>query len=371
MAAEFVTPDAINFMATPGARLDLPRADARALRRARPRADGGQERVAATRRRSRSRSRRARASRPGISAADRAHTIQHRGRPGQGPRRHRPARPRPPAEGQAPAACSSAPGHTEASVDLARLAGLHPGRRDLRDQNEDGSMARVPDLAAYCYKHGLKMITIADLIAYRRRHDKLVERVVVDRAADRRSASSRPSATARWSTTSTTSRWSRATSPAREDVLVRVHSECLTGDVFHSLRCDCGEQLESALAMIEARGRGRAALPRPGGPRHRPAQQAARLQAPGGGPRHRRRQPQARAARRPARLRHRRADPRRPRADARSGSSPTTRRRSAASRATACRSASRSRSSTRPTRTTRPTCAPRPSGWATRCTTRA
>ncbi len=135
-------------------------------------------------------------------------------------------------------------------------------------------MARVDDLAAYCAKHGLKMITIADLIAYRRRHDKLVERVVVDDAADRASATSRPSATARWSTTSTTSRWSRATSPARSDVLVRVHSECLTGDVFHSLRCDCGEQLESRAGDDRGRGPGRAALPRPGGPRHRPAQQA-------------------------------------------------------------------------------------------------
>ena len=66
-------------------------------------------------------------------------------------------------------------------------------------------------------------------------------------------------------------------------MLVRVHSECLTGDVFHSLRCDCGEQLEAALAMIEDEGRGVLALPRPGGPRHRPAQQAAGLQAPGGG----------------------------------------------------------------------------------------
>ena len=91
------------------------------------------------------------------------------------------------------------------------------------------------------------MITVADLIAYRRRHEKLVERVVSDAAADRASASSRPSAIARSSTTSTTSRSSRATSPGSPDVLVRVHSECLTGDVFHSLRCDCGEQLDSAL----------------------------------------------------------------------------------------------------------------------------
>ena len=100
------------------------------------------------------------------------------------------------------------------------------------------------------------MITVADLIAYRRRHDKLVERVVATRAADRVRRLRRSSATARSSTTSTTSRWSRARSTGAPDVLVRVHSECLTGDVFHSLRCDCGEQLESALAMIEHEGRG-------------------------------------------------------------------------------------------------------------------
>ena len=159
------------------------------------------------------------------------------------------------------------------------------------------------------------MITVADLVAYRRRHEKLVERVVATELCRPRSAISSPSATARWSTTSTTSRSSRARSTGADDVLVRVHSECLTGDVFHSLRCDCGEQLESALAMIEQRGPRRAAVPEPGGARDRPAQQAARLQAPGGGPRHRRRQPPPRPARRPARLRDRRPDPRRPRAD--------------------------------------------------------
>ena len=106
----------------------------------------------------------------------------------------------------------------------------------------------------------------------------------VDRAADRRSATSRSSATARWSTTSTTSRWSRATSAGKEDVLVRVHSECLTGDVFHSLRCDCGEQLESALAMIEREGEGVLLYLAQEGRGHRPAQQAEGLQAAGGGP---------------------------------------------------------------------------------------
>ena len=143
-------------------------------------------------------------------------------------------------------------------------------------------MARVDDLAAYCYKHGLKMITIADLIAYRRRHDKLVERVV---------STALPTGFGDFTVVGYRSLVDdkhhvalvKGDVAGKEDVLVRVHSECLTGDVFHSLRCDCGEQLESALAMIEARGRGRAALPRPGGPRHRPAQQAQGLQAAGGG----------------------------------------------------------------------------------------
>jgi 3,4-dihydroxy 2-butanone 4-phosphate synthase/GTP cyclohydrolase II len=120
---------------------------------------------------------------------------------------------------------------------------------------EDGEMARVPDLAAYCAKHRLKMITIADLIAYRRRHDKLVERVV---------STTLPTAFGEFTAVGYRSLVDEKHHVALvkgdvdgiEDVLVRVHSECLTGDVFHSLRCDCGEQLESALAMIETEGRG-------------------------------------------------------------------------------------------------------------------
>ncbi|MGH2843240.1 MAG: bifunctional 3,4-dihydroxy-2-butanone-4-phosphate synthase/GTP cyclohydrolase II [Solirubrobacteraceae bacterium] len=146
-------------------------------------------------------------------------------------------------------------GHTEAAVDLARLAGLNPAGVICEIQNEDGSMARAEDLEAYCWKHGLKMITIADLIAYRRRTEKLVERVV---------ATGLPTVFGEF-----TAIGYRAVLDGKhhvalvkgevdghEHVLVRVHSECLTGDVFHSLRCDCGEQLEAALAMIEAEGRG-------------------------------------------------------------------------------------------------------------------
>src|ERR1700761_7146935 len=146
-------------------------------------------------------------------------------------------------------------GHTEASVDLARLAGLNPSGVICEIQNEDGSMARGEDLAAYCWKHQLKMITIADLIAYRRRHEKLVERVV---------ATQLPTAFGEFTAVGYRSLVDNKHHVALvkgevdgvEDVLVRVHSECLTGDVFHSLRCDCGEQLEASLSMIEAAGRG-------------------------------------------------------------------------------------------------------------------
>ena len=136
------------------------------------------------------------------------------------------------------------------------------------------------------------MVTVADLVAYRRRHEKLVERVVSTKlptafgdfvAVGYRSLVDNKHHVA----------LVKGDVDGVDDVLVRVHSECLTGDVFHSLRCDCGEQLESALAMIEQRGPRRAAVPEPGGPRDRPAQQAARLQAPGGGARHGRRQPRA------------------------------------------------------------------------------
>jgi len=146
-------------------------------------------------------------------------------------------------------------GHTEASVDLARLAGLVPAGVICEVMNEDGSMARVPDLAAYCERHGLKMITIADLIAYRRRHDKLVERVV---------STSLPTGFGDFEAFGYRSLVDdkhhvalvKGEVAGKPDVLVRVHSECLTGDVFHSLRCDCGEQLESALSMIETEGEG-------------------------------------------------------------------------------------------------------------------
>ena len=146
-------------------------------------------------------------------------------------------------------------GQTEAAVDLARLAGLNPAGVICEIMNDDGTMARVPDLVPYCERHGLKMITVADLIAYRRRTEQLVERVV---------ATKLPTAFGEFTAVGYRSLLDEKHHVAMvkgevagaEDVLVRVHSECLTGDVFHSLRCDCGEQLEAAMAMIEREGRG-------------------------------------------------------------------------------------------------------------------
>jgi 3,4-dihydroxy 2-butanone 4-phosphate synthase/GTP cyclohydrolase II len=146
-------------------------------------------------------------------------------------------------------------GQTEAAVDLARLAGLNPAGVICEIMNDDGTMARVPDLVPYCEQHGLKMITVADLIAYRRRTERLVERVV---------ATKLPTAFGEFTAVGYRSLLDdkhhvamiKGEVAGAEDVLVRVHSECLTGDVFHSLRCDCGEQLEAAMAMIEREGRG-------------------------------------------------------------------------------------------------------------------
>jgi 3,4-dihydroxy 2-butanone 4-phosphate synthase / GTP cyclohydrolase II len=146
-------------------------------------------------------------------------------------------------------------GQTEAAVDLARLAGLNPSGVISEVMNEDGTMARVPDLVGFAERHGLRMITVADLIAYRRRHDKLVERVVEARL---------PTEFGEFNVVGFRSlvddkhhvAMVKGEVAGTEDVLVRVHSECLTGDVFHSLRCDCGQQLESALELIEEEGRG-------------------------------------------------------------------------------------------------------------------
>jgi 3,4-dihydroxy 2-butanone 4-phosphate synthase/GTP cyclohydrolase II len=121
--------------------------------------------------------------------------------------------------------------------------------------NDDGTMARVPDLVEYCGRHGLKMITVADLIAYRRRHDKLIERVVSAHMptdfGDFNVVGFRSLVDTKHHVAMV-----KGDVEGKEDVLVRVHSECLTGDVFHSQRCDCGQQLEDALRRIEEEGEG-------------------------------------------------------------------------------------------------------------------
>src|SRR3712207_1992423 len=121
--------------------------------------------------------------------------------------------------------------------------------------NEDGTMARVPDLIPYCERHGLKLVTVADLIEYRRRIEKLVERVTSVRLptayGEFTAVAFRETLTGKHHVALV-----KGGVDGRDDVLVRVHSECLTGDVFHSLRCDCGEQLDWALARIADEDRG-------------------------------------------------------------------------------------------------------------------
>ena len=190
----------------------------------------------------------------GISTHDRSHTIQVAIDPGRGahdlvqPGHVFPLRAR-------PGGVLQRAGQTEAAVDLARLAGLIPAGVVCEVMNDDGTMARVPDLTPYCARHGIKLITIADLIEYRRRHEKLVERTTSVRL---------PTVYGEFTAVAFRERLTgkhhlalvRGDVEGAENVLVRVHSECLTGDVFHSLRCDCGEQLERALARIGAEERG-------------------------------------------------------------------------------------------------------------------
>ena len=146
-------------------------------------------------------------------------------------------------------------GQTEAAVDLARLAGLIPAGVVCEIMNEDGTMARVPDLIPYCRRHGLKLVTVADLIEYRRRHEQLVERVtnvsMPTVYGDFTAVAFREKLTGKHHVALV-----KGEVEGAENVLVRVHSECLTGDVFHSLRCDCGEQLEQALGRIASEEHG-------------------------------------------------------------------------------------------------------------------
>jgi 3,4-dihydroxy 2-butanone 4-phosphate synthase/GTP cyclohydrolase II len=190
----------------------------------------------------------------GISAADRARTIQVAIDPEASPRDLVQPGHVFPLKAK-PGGVLQRAGQTEAAVDLCRLAGLNPAGVICEVMNDDGTMARVPDLAQFCRRHGLKMITVADLIAFRRTHDNLVERVVQTplptQFGDFNIVGYRSVTDGRHHIALV-----KGDVANRADVLVRVHSECLTGDTFRSLRCDCGQQLEASLAMIDAEGAG-------------------------------------------------------------------------------------------------------------------
>lgn len=147
------------------------------------------------------------------------------------------------------------PGHTEAAVDLAVLAGLTPAGIICEIINEDGTMARTPELIKFAREHGLLIITVADLIRYRRQHESLITKVS-DVALPTRHGDFHAIGYEETHTGLTHLAVVKGDPTTDEPVLVRVHSECLTGDVFGSCRCDCGEQLDAALAQIEAAGRG-------------------------------------------------------------------------------------------------------------------
>ncbi|AOY75028.1 bifunctional 3,4-dihydroxy-2-butanone-4-phosphate synthase/GTP cyclohydrolase II [Clostridium formicaceticum] len=146
-------------------------------------------------------------------------------------------------------------GHTEAAVDLARLAGLNPSGVICEIMNEDGSMARVPELMAFVEEHNMKIITIADLVAYRRRNEELVKRVteayMPTKYGDFKIIGYENSMNNEHHVALV-----KGDISGDEPILVRVHSECLTGDAFGSLRCDCGEQFAAAMKKIEAADKG-------------------------------------------------------------------------------------------------------------------
>jgi 3,4-dihydroxy 2-butanone 4-phosphate synthase/GTP cyclohydrolase II len=146
-------------------------------------------------------------------------------------------------------------GHTEGSVDLAKLAGLYPASVICEIMNDDGTMARVPQLMEFAQQHGFKIVTIADLIEYRRRQEKLIVRVddakLPTMYGDFKVVAYNSLLDNKEHIALVKGEWAED-----EPLLVRVHSECLTGDVFGSKRCDCGEQLAAALSMIEKEGKG-------------------------------------------------------------------------------------------------------------------
>ena len=190
----------------------------------------------------------------GISAADRAATVRVAISPDSTPRDlTRPGHVFPLRARRGGVLVRS--GHTEAAVDLARIAGLEPAGVICEIMNDDGTMARVPELTKFAKKHGLPMITIADLIQYRMRTERLVRRAA---------AAELPTEHGAFRIFAFESQLDGQTHVALvrgeigdgKDVLVRVHSKCLTGDVFHSARCDCGAQLDAAMTAVASEGRG-------------------------------------------------------------------------------------------------------------------
>jgi 3,4-dihydroxy 2-butanone 4-phosphate synthase / GTP cyclohydrolase II len=253
IAAQFATPEAVNFMATHGRGLIClcltdERCDELALEQMTDRNEtpfGTAFTVSIEAREGVS---------TGISAQDRARTIQVAIDPSKGPEDLVQPGHVFPLRARVGGVLQRA-GQTEAAVDLARLAGLNSAGVVCEVMKDDGTMARVPDLVAYCARHDLKMITVEDLIEYRRRTEKLVERLTSVRLptayGDFIAIAFREKLTGKHHVALV-----KGHVEGEEDVLVRVHSECLTGDVFHSLRCDCGEQLEQALARIGSEDRG-------------------------------------------------------------------------------------------------------------------
>ncbi len=146
-------------------------------------------------------------------------------------------------------------GHTEAAVDLAKLAGLTPAGVICEIMNDDGTMARVPDLMAFAEEHGLKMMTVASLITYRRMKEKLIKRIAHAQLPTKY-GSFQLIAYENLIDNETHVALIKGEIAGEDPVMVRVHSQCLTGDTFHSLRCDCGEQLDQAMKMIEKEGKG-------------------------------------------------------------------------------------------------------------------
>lgn len=147
-------------------------------------------------------------------------------------------------------------GHTEASADIARLAGLKPSGVICEIMKEDGTMGRLPDLELFAEQHGLKIVTIADLITYKMRKEKLVRRAVETRLPTRYGGEFTLIVYENDVDHLEHLAFVKGEIKPDDDVLVRVHSECMTGDVFGSMRCDCGEQLRLAMAMIAKEGKG-------------------------------------------------------------------------------------------------------------------